>query len=146
MRAFQVREADRDDAAGIAALVSELGYPTTTGEMIGRLADLLSDPTYVTFVSQGDELVGLAGATLSRYFERNGLYARLVILAVADAVRGQGVGSDLVSAVERWAISRWAKELVLSSGNHRHEAHRFYESRGFGATGIRFVKQLKAAG
>ena len=146
MRPFQVREADLGDAAEIATLVTQLGYDTTAEEMAERLAELLPDPTYTTFVAHRLELLGLAGASLSRYFEKNGFYARLVVLVVADAGHGQGIGSALVQAVERWAISRGAHELVVNSGSHRHEAHRFYEGRGFSATGVRFVKQLRAAG
>ena len=46
-------------------------------------------------------------------------------------------------AVERWAASRGARELVVNSGTHRHEAHRFYEGHGFRVTGIRLVKDLQ---
>ena len=141
-----MRTADLGDAKGIAALVTQLGYDTTAEEMAERLAGLLPDPTYTTFVAHRSELLGLAGATISRYFEKNGFYARLGVLVVADSSYGQGVGSALVQAVERWAVSQGAQDLVVNSGNHRHEAHSFYERRGFSATGVRFVKQLPAAG
>ena len=147
MRATTVREATLADAAALAALVTELGYPTRPVEMTERLDGLLADPNYAAFVAERESaLLGLGGASLGRYFEKNGLYARLVVLVVAEASRGLGVGEALVRAIERWARSRGARELFVNSGNQRQGAHRFYERCGFQITGIRLVKGLKAAG
>ena len=40
------------------------------------------------------------------------------------------------------ASSRGCLAVALTSGNHRHEAHAFYERRGYEATGKRFAKGL----
>ena len=140
-----IRPATLDDADAMAALVAELGYPTATSEMRERLKGLLADPSYAAFVAAADDgrsLLGLVGGRVGRYFEKNGLYAQLVILVVATEAHRRGVGSGLVAAVESWAESRGARELTVNSGNHRHDAHRFYEGRGFVATGTRFIKTL----
>jgi GNAT superfamily N-acetyltransferase len=143
--AFRIREASLSDASDASALVSELGYPTRPDEMLERLAGILSDSTYAAFVAEREGVaIGLGGASLARYFEKDGPYARLVILVVAEAGRGLGVGTALVRAVERWAAARGARELVVTSGSQRREAHRFYEGCGFRATGIRLVKDLHA--
>jgi hypothetical protein len=44
--------------------------------------------------------------------------------------------------MESWSKERGAQSLLLTSGNHRTEAHRFYETLGFSATGLRFIKRL----
>jgi GNAT superfamily N-acetyltransferase len=129
------------DAERISELVNELGYPTTIAEMSSRLSMILTDPDYVTYVAEVDScVVGIAGATLGRYYERNGIYSRLVILAVSSAARG--IGSELVAAIESWSITKGAHEMFVNSGLHRNDAHRFYERCGYQRTGYRFVKQL----
>jgi GNAT superfamily N-acetyltransferase len=145
LKALKVRPASLSDAEALASLVTQLGYPSTGPEMSERLASLLSDPCYAAFVAHDRSTVlGLGGGNLARYFERNGAYARLVILVVAEGARERGVGAALVEAVERWALARGARELVVNSGSHRREAHRFYERAGFRITGIRLVKDLPA--
>jgi GNAT superfamily N-acetyltransferase len=132
-----------DDAEQVAELITELGYPTTFEAMKDRLAMILADSNYVTFVADtGGSVVGVAGATLGRYYEKDGLYAWLVVLTVSSAARGLGIGSQLVQAVERWAAGMDAREVFVNSGLHRVKAHGFYERCGFARTGFRFVKPL----
>jgi GNAT superfamily N-acetyltransferase len=144
---FSVREAILADAPAISSLVTELGYPTTPAQMRERLTGLLGDPHYVTFVAElDDSLLGLAGGGLSRYFEKDGACARLVVLVVSAAHQALGVGSALVGAFEQWATAKGAVDVVVNSGSQRVEAHRFYERRGYRITGVRLVKPIGAAG
>lgn len=138
-----IRKAVIEDAEPVAGLVTELGYPTTPEAMRERLTMLLADPSYATFVVDTDGgVVGVAGAALGRYYEKDGLYSRVVILVVASSAQGMGLGAQLVEAVEAWSSSRGARDVVVNSGLHRAEAHGFYERRGYARTGFRFVKQL----
>ena len=141
-----IRDAVIGDAAQIGHLITELGYPTTLEAMKDRLALILIDPSYATFVADAAAgIVGVAGATLGRYYEKDGTYSQLVVLAVSSTARGLGVGNQLVEAVERWASSKGARELLVNSGLHRSDAHGFYERCGYSRTGFRFVKQLNGA-
>ena len=111
--------------------------------MAVRLGAIGQDRSSRTLVAEvGGAVVGVAGVWLSRYYERNGLYGRLVLLAVDDNWRRQGIGRTLVTEAEAWAVARGANSMVVNSGQHRHEAHRFYERTGYAATGLRFVKRL----
>jgi GNAT superfamily N-acetyltransferase len=141
-----IRAALITDAEPIANLITELGCPTTSEAMRDRLTMILPDPNYATFVADIEgEVVGVAGATLSRYYEKDGLYSRLVVLVVSSTAQGLGIGGELVQAVERWSATQGAREVVVNSGLHRGEAHHFYERRGYTRTGFRFVKQVDAA-
>jgi GNAT superfamily N-acetyltransferase len=123
--------------------MTELGYPTTVEAMTERLATILGDTNYVTFVADmGGSVIGVAGATLGTYYEKDGIYARLLVLSVSATARGQGTGSRLVDAVEHWAASSGARDIVVNSALHRSDAHGFYERRRYARTGFRFVKQL----
>jgi GNAT superfamily N-acetyltransferase len=138
-----IRDAVLSDAEPVAELITELGYPTTSEAMRERLAMILADPGYATFVAEtGGRVVGVAGGALGLYYEKDGLYARLVVLTVSSGARGLGLGARLVEAIEAWASGRGAREVVVNSGLHRVEAHGFYERRGYSRTGFRFVKQL----
>jgi GNAT superfamily N-acetyltransferase len=143
MASASIRNAVIGDAGPLGELITELGYPTTSGAMRDRLTMILADPTYTTFVAETEgSVIGVAGAALGRYYEKDGLYARLVVLEVSSTARGLGVGGELVQAVERWAAGQGAREVVVNSGLHRGEAHGFYERRGYSRTGFRFVKPL----
>ena len=138
-----VRDAALSDAEPVAELITQLGYPTTPAEMAQRFAGLLADPGYATFVAEHrSSVIGVVGGAIARYYEKNGLYARLVVLAVSEKSRGLGVGASLVRAIEHWAIERGTVEILVNSGSHRVDAHRFYQSHGYRQTGIRLVKGL----
>lgn len=141
-----IRDAVMDDAEPVGQLITELGYPTTAEAMRNRLAMILTDPSYATFVADtGTGVVGVAGGTLDRYYEKDGIYSRLAVLAVSSTARGLGIGSQLVQAVERWAAGKGAREVFVNSGLHRIEAHGFYERCGYTRTGFRFVKPMNPA-
>ena len=142
-----IRDAEEADAGVIAELISQLGYPTLEFEMIERLARVRVDPQYRTLVAEvGTVVVGVAGVGLAPFYEHNGTYCRLLVLAVDDKHRRHGVGQQLVQAAEDWAAGRGAAAMVVNSSHHRHDAHRFYERAGYKSTGVRFVKTLESAG
>jgi GNAT superfamily N-acetyltransferase len=142
-----IRDATIDDAERVAQLMTELGYPTTVEAMTDRLGAIVADPNYATFVADaGACVVGVAGATLGKYYENDGVYCQLLVLSVSSTARGQGTGTRLVETVERWAASQGARAIVVNSALHRGDAHGFYERRQYARTGYRFVKQLNDAG
>ena len=142
-----IRDATIDDAERVAQLMTELGYPTTAQPMRDRLGAIVADPNYATFVADtGACVVGVAGAALGKYYEKDGVYCQLLVLAVSSTARGQGTGTRLVETVEQWAASQGARAIVVNSALHRGDAHGFYERRQYARTGYRFVKQLNDAG
>jgi GNAT superfamily N-acetyltransferase len=66
----------------------------------------------------------------------------VIALVVGKQHRGRGIGARLLDALEAEASSRGCLAVTLTSGNDRHEAHAFYERRGYEATGKRFAKGL----
>lgn len=138
-----IREATRNDAAALAHLMDELGYPTSAEEMAERFEAIKKDVSYGTLVAErGGEIVGMGGVTLGRSFGFDGVYASLVALVVDSRCRGEGIGRALLGACEKWARSRSAHKIMLNSGKHRNEAHEFYRGVGYEETGLRFVKPL----
>lgn len=141
----QIRPANQDDVPALAALMGELGYPTTEQEMEQRFSSIANDAAYRTFVvASGSEVLGMAGAMKGFAFEQNGCYVRLTALVTKQTDRGNGIGTMLVQAVEEWAVAINASALLLNCGNRdeRAAAHQFYPKLGFAAKSTGYVKRL----
>lgn len=142
-----IREAGLDDAAAIAPLLDELGYPTTTEQARRRLRSLRADPGTRVFVAVvGDEIAGLAGAQVAPVLEHDAPPCRLIALVVSDRFRRKGVGAALVTAVEAEARARGCPAVVLTTARNRHDAHAFYRRLGYEDTGLRFIRWLDQGG
>jgi GNAT superfamily N-acetyltransferase len=141
-----IRPAVPADASRTADLLTQLGYPSSAAEVEERLARILADEQYGTFVAEIDRtVVGVVGIRVGSYYEKNGLYAHLLVLVVDERQRGSGAGRALVEAAERWALERKARAVLVNSGIQRRDAHRFYERLGYRTTGVRLVKELRAS-
>jgi GNAT superfamily N-acetyltransferase len=139
-----IRQAVSSDAEAIAALMTELGYPTSADAMSSRLA-ALSESEAATFVSDADARIdGVIGLMLHRYYELDGLGAQVAVLVVTASARGKGVGRLLIEAGEDWARTHGAQLMWLGTAPKREGAQRFYKAAGFHQTGIRFSKELRA--
>jgi GNAT superfamily N-acetyltransferase len=138
-----IRDARPADAAAIAALLGELGYPAEAAQVERRLEGIAGDQSSRLFVVDvNGEVAGLGGLHVLPLIEHDELGCMLTAMVVGAKHRRQGIGAELVGAVEREARSRGCNRLVLSSADRRTDAHAFYESLGFEATGRRFVKAL----
>lgn len=141
MANVEVRKAVLADSEPIARLVSELGYPTSIGQMQLRLQAIFDDEDYDTLVAcEGGQIVGFVGARSGALYEDDGPYGQIMALAVAPRHQRRGVGRILIRAAESRLVERGARVLVVTSGNHRRDAHGFYESCGYGFTGRRYRK------
>jgi GNAT superfamily N-acetyltransferase len=134
------------DAAGVAALLTELGYPTTAGQAAARLERLAAEPATKLLVAEiGPEkgLAGLAGVRAENLLEQDRPSARLIALVVAERFRRRGVASALVEAAEAEAVALGCSRIVLTSADRREDAHAFYLAAGYEQTGRRFAKELR---
>jgi len=141
-RAIGVREAVAADAAAIANLVTQLGYPTALASMEPRLKRVLSLSHHRIMVAESaGAVIGVAGVCVDHGVELE-TYGRITALAVDERWRGTGVGRLLVEQVERWCRERGADRVTLTSGHNRPESHKFYKALGYEATGLRFIKRF----
>ena len=88
-----IRMAAAGDARPLAALMTELGYPTAEDEMATRLRRILarSDHLVAVAVCEG-EVVGAVAATIGLHLEMNGRHGRVTALIVTAGHRGRGIG------------------------------------------------------
>jgi ribosomal protein S18 acetylase RimI-like enzyme len=141
-----IRDAVVGDSAAIAKLVSELGYPTSTSQMQQRLESILMDDDYQTLVAcRGEHIVGFVGMRSGPLYEDEGSYGQIMALAVESNHKRRGIGRVLMQSAESRLIERGAKILIVTSGNHRADAHAFYENCGYNFTGRRYKKLLETS-
>lgn len=127
-----LRSARLSDAAEIAELSGQLGYPASGDEMSARLARLLPDPDYSIAVVEGADgsLLGWIGAEYRILLEL-GEEIEIVGLVVRQGTRRAGVGKALLAAAEEWARGRGLDAIRVRSNVARPDSHPFYERMGY---------------
>jgi GNAT superfamily N-acetyltransferase len=125
-----IRKATVDDAAAIARLSGELGYPVEVRVMHERLERIGERDDHVVFVAETTEVVGWIHAADHELLEI-GRHCEICGLVVGNGQRGRGIGRRLIEAVEEWAPTRGVKQISVRSNVIRPESHPFYECVGF---------------
>jgi GNAT superfamily N-acetyltransferase len=124
-----IREATASDAAALAALSTQLGYPAQPGEAVERLAALGSGGA-VLVAEENGAVLGWIHVCGVRFFQ-SPPFAEVGGLVVDEASRGRGAGKLLLEAGARWAAEHGYGKLRVRSNVVREDAHRFYEREGF---------------
>ena len=126
-----IRTASAEDAGVIARLCGQLGYPATGEQIRHRMREILGRDDHAVVVSErGSTLVGWAHVSVRHLVESNPC-AEICGFVVEEAHRGQGVGTELLQAIEDWARSQGRDTIRVRSNTLSEDAHRFYEGRGY---------------
>ncbi len=132
---MDVRPARASDAAQIARLSVQLGYPADADTMRRRLVGLAARSDHAVLVAQrvaggagpADEAALLGWLHVGRTIQlESGERAEILGLVVDAAARRAGVGRRLVAAAEQWARAAGLDRIVVRSNAVRPEAHSFY--------------------
>ena len=141
--AIEIRTVESGDAGALAPLLEELGYPTSASEVAARLPALRGpESELLVAVAPSGELRGFIGLHRLPALHAAAPACYITGLVVARVARGRGIGRDLLAAAEAWARAAGCNRIVVTSAEHRVEAHAFYERAGFPYTGRRFVRTL----
>jgi GNAT superfamily N-acetyltransferase len=129
---FTIRPALLADAPRIALLSDMLGYPVAEEAMASRLQHLMGrveDTVLVAALPSGQVVGWLHGS--EQVLLESGRRCEILGLVVDEEHRTQGVGRQLVAAVEAWAASRELGLVTVRSNVQRAESHPFYEQLGY---------------
>jgi len=129
---LKIRAATAEDADRIAALSTELGYPSSEEQVRGRLARIEKDSDHAVFVAEveNDPVIGWVHVCVSRLVE-NDPEGEIGGLVVDERHRGSGVGKFLMERAEQWAREKSLKSVYLRSNIIRKDAHTFYQRLGY---------------
>ena len=138
-----IRRAEKSDAAALADLMTQLGYPTRASEMEMRMEAISADKNYATFVAVNEgKLCGMIGTRISHSYEHNNPGGAILALVVSDKMRGRGVGQALIAAAENDFAHKNIRRVAVYTHFRRTDAHEFYEKAGYAKNGFRLVKEL----
>jgi len=128
-RSSRIRTARPSDAASLAFLSSELGYPSSEMQVRRRLS-LLDDPERTLLVAEDDAgLAGFIDLHVQRVVESDP-YGEVGGLVVHPGRRGTGVATALLEAAARWSRERGLERLWIRANLARGDVHGFYEHAG----------------
>jgi RimJ/RimL family protein N-acetyltransferase len=130
--ALEIRPARLSDAAALAHLLTELGYPQDAERARAQLGLWAGDPRGTVLVADVDGApAGVIAAHVVPSFGGRGPFVRVVALAVDPTRRRARVGGRLLAAVEEWAAVMDCSDIEVTSRRSRDDAHAFYRAHGF---------------
>jgi len=125
-----IRNAKKYDAATLARLAGELGYPTTTAKMKRRLEKLLSNIDHAIFVAELDAVVGWIHVSVVQSLESD-QFAEIHGLVVTEAHRNSGIGTQLIAKAEIWAQKKRCRRIRVRTNIKRERTRQFYKILGY---------------
>jgi GNAT superfamily N-acetyltransferase len=131
MDAVTFDEMRADDAAEVAALAGQLGYPCPAEDILSRMDLFSKEPAEQLRVARlGSRVVGWVHFQLRRSLS-TGPRVEIAAVVVEQEQRGKGIGGKLCGLAEEWGRAQGLKRIRLSSRATRTDAHRLYLKLGY---------------
>ena len=137
-----IRPAEAPDSAALARLVGQLGYQVTETEIADRLATMQAEGRLVLVAELDGAVVACLSTFVMRVLHRPAPVGRISMMVVDEALRGRGIGAQLVRVAEQALAQQGCYMVEVTSHVRRTEAHRFYERLGYERTSVRLAKEL----
>ncbi len=141
---MKIRSATYKDIDQLLSLMCELGYPSKKDIIIENLSEYKRLDGYEVLVAEnGGKVLGCISLHVMKLFHISGNAGRITSLVVSSENRGEGVAKALVNAADQYFKSRDCVKAEVTSGDHRKEAHFFYQSEGYVLDERRFIKKYQ---
>lgn len=128
---MKIRVAKAGDAAKIAVLSGQLGYPISEQDAINHLCHTIADSDQKLFIAELDsQIVGWVHIQKETLFMEQPL-AEITGLIVDDRHRKKNIGKRLVQESIQWAKQKGLLKIRVRSNVTRSESHSFYKAIGF---------------
>lgn len=142
MDAIQIRPAQLTDLNPIASLLLQLGYSATEAQ----LQQYLNNPNRtdeIYLAESNGVVVGLISLIFFDYFPSQQQICRITALVVTEAIRGLGVGTQLIDFAKDRASKRGCCQLEVTTSMRRDKTQAYYESIGFEKTSFRYIQAIE---
>lgn len=146
-----IHEATEVDLPAILSLYTQLGQDDGTvldlAEASRIFARMQTYPDYRIYVADlhGRVVGTFALLIMDNLGHRGARSAILEDVVVAEDVRGQGIGKEMLKYISNLCQAKGCYKISLSSNRKREAAHRFYESLGFTCHGYSYFSQFAPA-
>ena len=120
-----------------------MGFPLDRAEFHDVFARNLHCDSVLYYVAErGGAIVGFGSLHIELLLHHAGLVGEIQELVVHETVRGEGIGRELISRLEKDAEKRGCTSIEVTTKKRRVAAQRFYKRAGFGQTHVNFTKEL----
>jgi len=140
-----IRKAKIKDAPELAELAGELGYPVSAAQAANRFKSILSSTDQDIFVAviKAGPVLGWIHVFISLRIESEP-FAEIGGYVVAAARRKSGIGRQLLTAAEQWAMRRAVTRIRIRSRTGRYDSHAIFQHMGYvkSKEQLVFVKDL----
>jgi GNAT superfamily N-acetyltransferase len=135
------RLAQPSDAAAIATLFTDEGYPAGPSDIVARLGHFGDEASRVIVAEHEGSILGFIALHAIPRFEHDDRILRIVALVVDAGARERGVGRALMGEAERVGRELGAAFVEVTAGHHRPDARHLYESLGYDATVTAYLRK-----
>jgi GNAT superfamily N-acetyltransferase len=119
------------DAADVAVLAEQLGYPCAPEDVQARIALFANEPAEQLRVARiGQRVVGWVHFQMRRSLT-TGPRVEISQIVVEQELRGKGIGAKLVELAEEWGSAQGLTRIRLASQIKRTDTHQFYLRLGY---------------
>lgn len=126
-----IRELQLADASELHQIIeTSLGYTCSMPTFLKNIEKLRSHQHILLVFEENHQILGYCHAQLYETVYFDSLY-NIMGLAVKVEAQGQGVGTLLVSELEKIAIQNGITGIRINSGISRSSAHSFYKKQGY---------------
>ena len=140
-----VRQATADDLESIVSLLGELQVPPTAVADADAWSAMLRQTGRTILIAERDgRPVGTADLWIAPTLLHGAVPRAFVnYVAVRSSARRSGVGRALMQEAHRRATDAGCRDVLLMSGDHRPDAHRFYDALGYERCAVGFRMMLE---
>ena len=137
-----IRPANQKDCAQLVHLLAELGYELTEQDFSHQAKAYIDSDSCALLVSEtdGGDISGFIAGHIFPLIHQAGYIGRIMALVVRTGCQGTGTGSALLERLEIWFKDNECLRFEVNSGDHRNDAHQFYQSKGYRVDERRFIK------
>lgn len=144
---MDIRRVNKDDASAFAILLKTLDNETkymmyepgeriiTSDMMCARIEGMLNSGSMIYGAFEDNNMLGFV--MLMRGGARRTCHSGYLVIGVIIDARGKGIGTELMKAIEQWALDNDVIRLELTVMTENKNAYQLYLNRGFNNEGIK---------